>query len=772
MAQDGLAFRREDGMGASGVNAALACVLGLTDDIVVMFGDDGLVTLANDSARRAFAGESGELVGTPVTKLFPADLQATPLAGGVRAALGAADGAPGSPSSVAFAPPFPLDGSAVTLSGAAADGGVVSLTVRCERISAASRTYVLVAREAGGPAASEREHERLVSDLSRANRRLSGTLDIVLATLDAQDVTVLFSRVMEEITQTMEATGTLFYVADANGYRLRGTSSSLSGARVPRYMPYGRTIERLTTQVGHALRLRVLPPGADELRQGHLEWRDVVDEETSEVYRVRASMLPPLTSFIAVPVWFGDHVIALIEVGWAQATPTRHEDSELLDAVAQYLSVQLVGAVSAFRARREQALSEVATDIAQTLSAAEDAGEGDVAAALGRVAGELGCTLVSARIDDEKSTLLVDDPAVGSEGAVVEVGLDSCALPGEVSVMAVEQGPVGEALAEAGLPAMGVVVDARAGGRAGEIAHAVPGDGRLTFLLLRPADSEPVDEIECAFVRRVVRSVLDARLGGARRRQDKHIAQALQTGMRNELQRVRGITAAGIYSSATQEATVGGDFYDLIRLPDERACVIMGDVSGKGVEAASVSAAVKCALGAYAWQGLAPSEMVRLLNEFLLGFSRLETFATLFVGVIDLRAATIRYCSAGHPPAVLVRARTGELNSLGVQSGVVGAFHDMAYRDGTASLSPGDALLLYTDGTTEARAADGSFFGEDGLRDAVMREWPRGFDGILERLLGTLDAFTGRRLEDDVAMVCVRYDGLAADEGSPAELRA
>ena len=61
MAQDGLAFRREDGMGASGVNAALACVLGLTDDIVVMFGDDGLVTLTNDSARRTLSGASGEL---------------------------------------------------------------------------------------------------------------------------------------------------------------------------------------------------------------------------------------------------------------------------------------------------------------------------------------------------------------------------------------------------------------------------------------------------------------------------------------------------------------------------------------------------------------------------------------------------------------------------------------------------------------------------------------------------------------------------------------
>jgi serine phosphatase RsbU (regulator of sigma subunit) len=74
-------------------------------------------------------------------------------------------------------------------------------------------------------------------------------------------------------------------------------------------------------------------------------------------------------------------------------------------------------------------------------------------------------------------------------------------------------------------------------------------------------------------------------------------------------------------------------------------------------------------------------------------------------------------------------------------------------------------LLLYTDGTTESRARDGSFFGEDGLRDAIMREWPKGFDGILDRLLETLDVFTGRHLEDDVAMVALRFDGPAGGRG-------
>ena len=88
----------------------------------------------------------------------------------------------------------------------------------------------------------------------------------------------------------------------------------------------------------------------------------------------------------------------------------------------------------------------------------------------------------------------------------------------------------------------------------------------------------------------------------------------------------------------------------------------------------------------------------------------------------------------------------------------MGAFHEMMYRNGRVRLRRGDVLLLYTDGTTEARAADGSFFGEDGLRDAVMREVPRGYDGLLDRLLATLDSFTERHLDDDVAMVSLRFD--------------
>ena len=87
----------------------------------------------------------------------------------------------------------------------------------------------------------------------------------------------------------------------------------------------------------------------------------------------------------------------------------------------------------------------------------------------------------------------------------------------------------------------------------------------------------------------------------------------------------------------------------------------------------------------------------------------------------------------------------------------------MNYRNGQIEIGVGDILLLYTDGTTEARAPGGAFFGEAGLRDAVMQELPRGYDGLLDRLLSRLDEFTGRHLDDDVAMVSLRFDQVGGE---------
>ena len=255
---------------------------------------------------------------------------------------------------------------------------------------------------------------------------------------------------------------------------------------------------------------------------------------------------------------------------------------------------------------------------------------------------------------------------------------------------------------------------------------------------------------------------------GARKKESEHrIAQTLQAGMRSSLASVPGITSDCLYSSATKQALVGGDFYTLIRLPDDRVVMILGDVSGKGVEAASMSALVKTALSAYAWEGMGPQRMARSLNSMLMGFSRLETFATMFIAKIDLRQGYATYCSAGHPPSMLVHApcdgaqgdiSTAEIELMSVQSGVVGAFETMSYEAGSFEFSPGDILFMYTDGAIEARDPAGDFFGEQRLRDTLLREASSGVDGLCGRMLSALDTFAASALEDDVAMVALRFD--------------
>ena len=634
-----------------------------------------------------------------------------------------------------------------------------------------------------------RDDERMVLDLRRANKRLSGALQIVLDTLDSEDMGQLIERVLEELSETIEADGALIYLAEQDGYHLHGATESLKSAslnRIPRYFAFNSSLERLTFYSEHALCLHTMPLNSSTLKQGRVKKRNLVNEETREIITVDASHLPPFTSFLVVPVWFGGHIVALIEVGWERKRALLVEDARLLDSIANYLSVQLVGALSAMRTQRRDTLREALARVRQGLLHSAAEGEKISGERLQQVMRSVGTDLYAQvfSVDCCEVTGNVTLHALGAEQAVAAVdgaqgaadqqdgaqaaagtggvldGGKQIALPstveglktgeGEASVKEVElDSALSRALAAQGLPCKGAVLFL--GKFAGE---------QHTWLFLREENAEPLSDIELDFLDRVMLLVHSLAVGAEESQQNKHISQALQSGMKNELQQVEGISAEGIYSSATADAFVGGDFYSMIKLPGRRACIIMGDVSGKGIEAASISSAVKTALSAYAWEGRTPARMVATLNEFLLGFSRVETFATLFVGIVDLATSSLMYCSAGHPPAILVSAQSGDAELLDVQSGVVGAFHDMEYKNGTVRLHEGDILLLYTDGTTEARSPEGAFFGETGLRDMIMNEVPQGFDGLLNRFLSALDRYTGRRLDDDVAMVALRFDEL------------
>lgn len=737
-----LSRRHVEGIGEGSLAGTFSRLLQLTSDCVLVFDGAGRVLLANEEASELLAAGGVDVAGLYVQGLFPDldDADAT-----------AASGVASSVEDL----PFVLDGSSTPAMCRGLDGALRAVTVRCESVTAPGETYLLVAHAADGGLADAREHDRAVDDLKRANKRLSGAFNIVLDTLDAPDVAELFTRVLDRLYQTLDADGTIVYLAGADGFHLRGLAGDIDGGRVPRFMHFGRTVETLATRAGKAIRLRVAAPSGEALRAGRLASREVVNEDTREVIKIQSKLLPPFTSFVAVPVWFDGEVISIIEVGWKRQYPIDKEDARLLDSVAHYLAVQLAGAFATMRAQRSSRLDEILSDLREKALGLGDSENphDDIVEVMREAAEELDSAFVEADAEAAPGRIVAELPLTGRQEIACDLDAlcEGHAIDG-VSVVPLQPGDsLRQRLRELGEPCEAVLIDG------GEAAGT-----RRVCLMLRPDGAEPFDDVDLAFLARLASCLRDVLQGEQARYENRRISQALQSGMRNELQHVEGIDAQGVYSSATASAFVGGDFYDLISLPGRRACVIMGDVSGKGVEAASVSAAVKTALGAYAWEGLAPARMVRSLNEFLLGFSRIETFATLFVGIIDLDASTITYCSAGHPPALLVRAGGQEMTLLDVQSGVVGAFHDIAYRDGSIGIGEGDVLLLYTDGTTEARDPAGAFFGEQGLRDMVMRESDpqKPYEGFLSRLLGTVEEFTGHKLEDDVAMVSLRFDAL------------
>lgn len=757
MVDNKLSVRRVEGVVDGTVAATLSQLLRLTSDAVIVFNMEGTVLLANEEAESLFAKEDGTIAGLDVRFLFtPANQENLQKPFFVESL------------------PFAIDGSTSMVAAPAHDGTSQVLSVRADYVGAPTQAIVLTASKLRDMASPMHDDERMVLDLRRANRRLSGALQIVLDTLDSEDMGQLIERVLEELSETVEADGALIYLAEQDGYHLHGATESLRSAsldRIPRYFAFNSSLERLTFYSEHALRLHTMPLNSSALKQGRVKKRNLVNEETREVITVDASHLPPFTSFLVVPVWFGGHIVALIEVGWERKRPLLVEDARLLDSIANYLSVQLVGALSAMRTQRRDTLREALARVRQGLLHSAAEGEKISGERLQQVMRSVGTDLYAQvfSVDCCEVTGNITLHALGAEQAatVVDGAQDvgkQIALPstveglktgeGEASVKEVElDSALSRALAAQGLPCKGAVLFL--GKFAGE---------QHTWLFLREENAEPLSDIELDFLDRVMLLVHSLAVGAEESQQNKHISQALQSGMKNELQQVEGISAEGIYSSATADAFVGGDFYSMIKLPGRRACIIMGDVSGKGIEAASISSAVKTALSAYAWEGRTPARMVATLNEFLLGFSRVETFATLFVGIVDLATSSLTYCSAGHPPAILVSAQSGDAELLDVQSGVVGAFHDMEYKNGTVHLHEGDILLLYTDGTTEARSPEGAFFGETGLRDMIMNEVPQGFDGLLNRFLSTLDRYTGRRLDDDVAMVALRFDELGSGD--------
>ncbi len=258
-------------------------------------------------------------------------------------------------------------------------------------------------------------------------------------------------------------------------------------------------------------------------------------------------------------------------------------------------------------------------------------------------------------------------------------------------------------------------------------------------------------QAELDFVRDVAFAVSQSLKTAALFQGDRDVANAMQRALLQLPQGVRGIEYAANYTSASEIAEIGGDFYDLLALPDKCVAIVIGDVSGHSLEAATLMVTVKNAIRAYAFDGQRPADTLRKANELLAAVTASNIFATVFLGVLDTDSGALTYCSAGHPPALL-RRRSGEIVRLAVESPLLGGLPGFDYIQAEEKLERGDYLFLYTDGAYEARC-DFEFFGEARL-NGLVEDSPTGQEAC-DRVSQVVTAFAGGRLEDDLAMLAV-----------------
>ncbi len=195
----------------------------------------------------------------------------------------------------------------------------------------------------------------------------------------------------------------------------------------------------------------------------------------------------------------------------------------------------------------------------------------------------------------------------------------------------------------------------------------------------------------------------------------------------------------------------GGDYYDFFPLPDGRWGILIADVSGHGTPAAVVMAITHSIAHAYPGPPETPGQMLTYVNRELATryTADLETFVTAFYGIYDPTARALTYACAGHNPPRLKRCRDGSISSLEEVCGLpLGIVEEEVYAEATRVLIPGDELIFYTDGITEANDPNGRMFGTARL-DEVLERCHGGAIELINEVLGALSRFTADRPADD-----------------------
>lgn len=244
--------------------------------------------------------------------------------------------------------------------------------------------------------------------------------------------------------------------------------------------------------------------------------------------------------------------------------------------------------------------------------------------------------------------------------------------------------------------------------------------------------------------------------------EERTISEILQRAFRSESVPLPHCEVGSAYVSATSQMAVGGDVFDVYRLSDDRALILIADISGKGVDAAVLTAFIKFMIRAIALRRSEPSAILAEFNEaFSKAVGNPYLFVSMFVGLLDTSTFRLEYGSAGHDCAFVRRARDG-VAQLSITGPVLGVMQE-PFGSETIELHPGDTLVLTTDGLTEVRNRAGEQLLEHGAMEMIAQANPHA-QQLADDLVARVRARGGNRLRDDLAVLTIRIaDAEAGD---------
>ena len=201
---------------------------------------------------------------------------------------------------------------------------------------------------------------------------------------------------------------------------------------------------------------------------------------------------------------------------------------------------------------------------------------------------------------------------------------------------------------------------------------------------------------------------------------------------------------------------VGGDYYDFLEIAERKIGFVLGDVSGKGVPAALLMANLQACFRSQQPASLEnPAQVLRAVNRHFFESTTADRYATLVFAAYDDSTRTVRYVNCAHCPPLLLRA-TGELERLDSTATMLGAFARWDCAEAETKLCPGDTLLLYSDGVTEAGGDSGDEFGEERLIHALRVNQRQPAQPLVEAIVHDVQEFSGAARSDDVTVVALR----------------